>query len=156
MSGKVSRHAFVRLALLAALAGCAVQEPATPRAATDAAGGYQAFQGLLQEWVGAVADNDVDRALSLLTPNARVRLDYLAYGPEIRPAIEAWFPGVRNMLLGPADYDASANLAYGVVRVLVVPEEGGSRSAGIMTVVARWTGGRWMIRSLYMGAEPLD
>lgn len=128
-----------------------------PRAVTDAAGGYQAFQGLLQTWADAVAEDDVDRALGLLTPNARVRLDYLAYGPDIRPAMEAWFPRVRSLMLGPADYDVSSNLAYGVVRVLVVPAvEGESRRSGIMTVVARWTSGRWMIRGLYLGAEPLE
>lgn len=143
--------------LLAAQAACAVAPPSqgATSAPTDRAGGYAAFRALVQEWAGAVADDAVDRALGLYTPNARLKLDYLAQGPELRDAMAEWFPSVRSVVIGPADYDISGNLAYGVVRVLVVPADGGRRRTGVMTVIARWTTGRWLIRAQYLSVAPL-
>lgn len=142
--------------LLAAQPACTVAPPAgATLAPADRAGGYEAFHALVREWAAAVADDAVDRALGLYTPDARLKLDYLAQGPELRDAMAEWFPGVRSVVIGAADYDISGNLAYGVVRVLVVPADGGRRQAGIMTVIARWTTGRWLIRAQYLGVAPL-
>lgn len=138
------------------LMACVVTEPAAQQpSGPDAAGGFEAFQMLLREWAASVADDAVDRALALYTTNARVRLDYLAQGPELRPAMSEWFPRVESVVMGPADYDISGNLAYGVMRILVVPTDGGRRRAGFMTVIARWTSGRWWIRAQYLSLSTL-
>jgi hypothetical protein len=91
-----------------------------------------------------------DRALAL-TPKARVRLELLAQGSELRPALAEWFPRAQSVAMGPADCDISGHLAYGVMRVLVVPADGGRLQAGPMAVAARGTSGRRWIRAQYPG-----
>lgn len=149
-------HPLLHVLVLGLMVGCGPSVPGgsaeyiARRDAYMRAEMYGGFQALLADWGRAVADGAVDRAYAMYTDGARVRLDYLAVGAEIRPALAEWFDAVDNVIMGPADFDFSGELAYGVVRVLVVPSDGGPRETGIMTVVARSTSAGWFIRGQFL------
>jgi ketosteroid isomerase-like protein len=117
------------------------------RQAEYRAAAHAEFQALVRRWADAVGRDDIDQALALYHPDAWTHLDYPAGGPELRVAVERWVREVDSVLIGPTDFDFSGDLAFGTVRLLVVPAGGAGRITGFMTLVIRNSGGDWRIRS---------
>lgn len=152
--GALTRTTALLLLSAAAGSGCQVrtgysraQLAVERQDAVYRADAYAGFQALLRGWAEAVNVGDADTAASLYTPDARVELHRVAEGVDVPVAVREWLADVGTVLLGPADFDFSEKLAYGTVRILVVPQDGGARSVGMMVVVARQSGTDWLIRS---------
>ena len=148
------------LALCGVSAACAVR-PGTSESLEAAqretrqmrAAAYAEFQQLVGAWVEAVEQGAVERAAALYEPRAVVRLGYPARGPEVGTALADWIQDVERVMVGPADFDFSEQLAYGTLRILVVSREG-DRRGGRMVVVARQRDGIWRIRSQLIHLPP--
>lgn len=145
---------LILTASLAATASCATtaHDPARPLDRSDRlseeyrAEAYSTFRAIISAWAHGVSEGNVGAVVRLYGPDALVELDRSAEGPAVPGAVQAWMAGVESVLTGPADFDASADLAYGVVRVLIVLRERG-RVPGLMTVVVRRYPSGWLIRS---------
>lgn len=152
----VARAAGTTTLAALAMVGCAANGPApsydTQRDAAYRATAFGAFQELVSDWVHAVNTDDQAWLSTLHTPDASVTLHRTGLGrQQYEPVLAEWLDEVRSVLTGPADFDFSGSLAYGVVRAVITPAAGGARQSGRVLFVIRQVGGGWQIRSVLLG-----
>lgn len=138
------------------MAACAASSGPAPnydtqRDAAYRAAAFGAFQELVSDWVHAVNTDDPAGLSTLHTPDASVTLHRTGLGrQQYEPVLAEWLEEVRSVLTGPADFDFSGSLAYGVVRAVITPATG-ARQSGRVLFVIRQVGGGWQIRSVLLG-----
>ena len=108
----------------------------------------KAFQETVGDWTSAVQSRDLDDAMDLYSDQVFAYLDGPASGKAaVRAQLQSWLDGINGFTVNLVDFDASGRLAYGSVRLNVVPAGAMSSEPVTMLFVLRRVGRDWYIRS---------
>lgn len=106
------------------------------------------FQSVLAEWVEAVNEGDIDRAMGLYADDAWVDFGGPTTGRDAaREALGRWVEGVDGIQVGLGDFDASGTMSYGSVRIVINAAPPREDTDGSLVLILKKQGRDWRIRS---------